>query len=108
MKLSLIRSVGLIAKAISACVKKQGYIFTRKQELINVMVVSSQVILENTFLNEKKKHPKVFKGCLISPPAVSPSQDFIKAEPADSMKTPVRQLVMTTCANLMYPFNEKL
>lgn len=65
MKLSLIRSVGLIAKAISACVKKQGYVFTRKQELINVMV------------------------------------DFMKAEPADSMKTPVRQLVMTTCANLM-------
>lgn len=55
MKLSLIRSVGLIAKAISACVKKQGYVFTRKQELINVMVVSSQLIHENTFLNEKKR-----------------------------------------------------
>lgn len=44
MKLSLIQSVGLIAKAISECVKKQGYIFARKQELINVMLVSSQVI----------------------------------------------------------------
>lgn len=65
MKLSLIQSVGLIAKAISECVKKQGYIFSRKQELITVML------------------------------------DFIKAEPADSMRTPVRHLVMTTCANLM-------
>ncbi|KAF0045126.1 hypothetical protein F2P81_001655 [Scophthalmus maximus] len=38
MKLSLIQSVGLIAKAISECVKKQGYIFSRKQELIGVML----------------------------------------------------------------------
>lgn len=59
MKLSLIRSVGLIAKAISACVKKQGYVFTRKQELINVMVVSSQLICENTFLDGNKNIP----GC---------------------------------------------
>uniref|UniRef100_A0A4W6EG92 Maestro heat-like repeat family member 1 n=1 Tax=Lates calcarifer TaxID=8187 RepID=A0A4W6EG92_LATCA len=65
MKLSLIQSVGLIGIAISECVKKQGYIFSRKQELINVML------------------------------------DFIKAEPADSLRTPVRHLVMTTCANLM-------
>lgn len=42
MKLSLIRSIGLIAKAIGECVKKQGYIFTRKQELITVMLVSGQ------------------------------------------------------------------
>ncbi|KAF3840089.1 hypothetical protein F7725_018806 [Dissostichus mawsoni] len=54
MKLSLVQSVGLIAKAISECVKKQGY-------------------------------------------------DFIKAEPADSLRTPLRHLVMTTFANLMYP-----
>uniref|UniRef100_A0A3B3X171 Maestro heat-like repeat family member 1 n=1 Tax=Poecilia mexicana TaxID=48701 RepID=A0A3B3X171_9TELE len=39
MKLSLIQSVGLIARAISRCVKKQGYIFSRKQELITVMLV---------------------------------------------------------------------
>ncbi|CAG12883.1 unnamed protein product, partial [Tetraodon nigroviridis] len=64
MKLSLIQSIGLIAKAISRCVKKQGYIFTRKQELINVML------------------------------------DFIKAEPADSLRTQVRPLVIITCANL--------
>uniref|UniRef100_A0AAZ3S6M6 Maestro heat-like repeat family member 1 n=1 Tax=Oncorhynchus tshawytscha TaxID=74940 RepID=A0AAZ3S6M6_ONCTS len=32
-------------------------------------------------------------------------KDFIKAEPTDAMRTPVRHLVMTTCANLMYPFN---
>lgn len=42
MKLSLIQSVGLIGKAISQCVKKQGYVFARKQEFINVMLVSSQ------------------------------------------------------------------
>lgn len=65
MKLSLIQSVGFIAKAISECVKKQGYVFTRKQELITVML------------------------------------DFIKAEAADSLRTPVRHLVMTACANLM-------
>ncbi|XP_019946928.2 maestro heat-like repeat-containing protein family member 1 isoform X1 [Paralichthys olivaceus] len=65
MKLSLIQSVGLIAKAISECVKKQGYVFSRKQELIAIML------------------------------------DFIKAEPADSLRTPVRHLVMTTCANLI-------
>ncbi|XP_039973660.1 maestro heat-like repeat-containing protein family member 1 isoform X1 [Xiphias gladius] len=65
MKLSLIKSVGLIAKAINACVKKQSYVFSRKQELITVML------------------------------------DFIKAEPADSLRTQVRHLVMTTCANLM-------
>ncbi|XP_037308997.2 maestro heat-like repeat-containing protein family member 1 isoform X1 [Pungitius pungitius] len=65
MKLSLIQSVGLIAKAISECVKKQGYVFSRKQELITVML------------------------------------DFIKAEPADLLRTPVRHLVMTTFANLM-------
>lgn len=67
MKLSLIRSVGLIAKAISACVKKQGYVFTRKQELINVMVVSSQLIHENTFLNEKKESEGLKKVLDFSP-----------------------------------------
>uniref|UniRef100_A0A8C2WGZ5 Maestro heat-like repeat family member 1 n=1 Tax=Cyclopterus lumpus TaxID=8103 RepID=A0A8C2WGZ5_CYCLU len=67
MKLSLIQSVGLIARAIRVCVKKQGYVFSRKQELITLML------------------------------------DLIKAEPADSLRTPVRHLVMTSCANLMYP-----
>lgn len=56
----------------------------------------------------ENKHCRVLKGCFISLPPVSPCQDFIKAEPADSMKTPVRQLVMTTCANLMYPLNKTL
>ncbi|KAG1947998.1 maestro heat-like repeat-containing protein family member 1 isoform X1 [Pimephales promelas] len=65
MKLSLIHSVGLIAKAISNSVRKQGFLFSRKQELMGVMM------------------------------------DFIKAEPADVMRTPVRYLVMTTCANLI-------
>ncbi|KAK9513462.1 hypothetical protein VZT92_026993 [Zoarces viviparus] len=65
MKLSLIQSIGLIARAISECGKKQGYVFSRKQELVTVML------------------------------------DFIKAEPADSLRTPVRHLVMTTFADLM-------
>uniref|UniRef100_A0A8C7X9D7 Maestro heat-like repeat family member 1 n=1 Tax=Oryzias sinensis TaxID=183150 RepID=A0A8C7X9D7_9TELE len=64
---SLIQSVGLIAKAIGVCVKKQGYVFSRKQELISVML------------------------------------DFIKSEQTDSLRTPVRHLVMSTCANLLYP-----
>ncbi|XP_062395570.1 maestro heat-like repeat-containing protein family member 1 isoform X2 [Sardina pilchardus] len=65
MKMSLIQSVGLIAKAISACVRRQSYLFARKQELLGVMM------------------------------------DFIKAEPTEAMRTPVRHLVMTTCANLV-------
>uniref|UniRef100_A0AAQ5Y5R6 Maestro heat-like repeat family member 1 n=1 Tax=Amphiprion ocellaris TaxID=80972 RepID=A0AAQ5Y5R6_AMPOC len=65
MKVSLVQSVGLIAKAISECVKKQGFIFSRKQELIAVML------------------------------------DFIKAEPADLLRTPIRHLVMNTCANMV-------
>ncbi|XP_043116564.1 maestro heat-like repeat-containing protein family member 1 [Puntigrus tetrazona] len=65
MKLSLIHSVGLIAKAISKSVRKQGFLFSRKQELMGVMM------------------------------------DFIKAEPTDVMRTPVRYLVLTTCANLI-------
>ncbi|XP_060777885.1 maestro heat-like repeat-containing protein family member 1 isoform X2 [Neoarius graeffei] len=64
MKLSLIESIGLIAKAINTCVHKQGYVFTRKQKLMGIMM------------------------------------DFIKAEPVDAVCTPVRHLVMTTCANL--------
>lgn len=40
MKLSLIQSVGLIAKAINECVKRRSFIFSRKQELINIMLVS--------------------------------------------------------------------
>ncbi|XP_031432555.1 maestro heat-like repeat-containing protein family member 1 isoform X2 [Clupea harengus] len=65
MKLSLIQSVGLVARAVSACVRRQSYMFPRKQELMGVMM------------------------------------DFIKAEPTDVMRTPVRHLVMTTCANLV-------
>lgn len=39
MKLSLIHSVGLIAKAISTSVRKQGFQFSRKQEMMGVMTV---------------------------------------------------------------------
>ncbi|KAJ8334099.1 hypothetical protein SKAU_G00397380 [Synaphobranchus kaupii] len=64
MKLSLIQSVGLIGQAVSACVRRQGYLFTRKQELMGVIM------------------------------------DFVKAEPLDVMRNPVRHLAMTTCTNL--------
>lgn len=43
MKLSLIHSVGLIAKAISSSVRKQGFQFSRKQELMGVMMVESLI-----------------------------------------------------------------
>uniref|UniRef100_A0A673KZY3 Maestro heat-like repeat-containing protein family member 1 n=1 Tax=Sinocyclocheilus rhinocerous TaxID=307959 RepID=A0A673KZY3_9TELE len=36
--LSLIHSVGLIAKAVSQSVRKQGFLFSRKQELMGVMM----------------------------------------------------------------------
>uniref|UniRef100_A0A8C2GKL0 Maestro heat-like repeat family member 1 n=1 Tax=Cyprinus carpio TaxID=7962 RepID=A0A8C2GKL0_CYPCA len=45
MKLSLIHSVGLIAKAISKSVRKQGFLFSRKQELMGVMMISSAVLM---------------------------------------------------------------
>ncbi|KAG5856775.1 hypothetical protein ANANG_G00011450 [Anguilla anguilla] len=65
MKLSLMESVGLIAQAVSVCVRQQSYSFTRKQELLGVML------------------------------------DFMKAEPPDVMRTPIRHLAMTTCAHLI-------
>ncbi|XP_006635903.2 maestro heat-like repeat-containing protein family member 1 isoform X1 [Lepisosteus oculatus] len=65
MKLSLIKSVGLIARAISACVRRQSYMFSRKQELMGLMM------------------------------------DFIKSEPVEVLKTPIRHQAMTTCANLI-------
>lgn len=103
MKLSLIQSVGLIAKAISECVKKQGYVFTRKQELINVMLVSHLLFGKVTGLCMKPRRVSdLSTGCY-----VFPAQDFMKAESADSLRTPVRHLVMTTCANLMYPSADK-
>uniref|UniRef100_A0A4W4GIX5 Maestro heat-like repeat family member 1 n=1 Tax=Electrophorus electricus TaxID=8005 RepID=A0A4W4GIX5_ELEEL len=45
MKLSLIQSVGLIAKAIRGCVCKQGYLFSRKQELVGIMMVCGLICL---------------------------------------------------------------
>lgn len=59
MKLSLIQSVGLIAKAMSECVKKQGYIFSRKQELISVMMVS---VCELPFHRDQRKMWNVWYG----------------------------------------------
>ncbi|KAG2465114.1 MROH1 protein, partial [Polypterus senegalus] len=38
MKLSLIKSIGQIAQAISICTQRQSYNFTRKQELLGVMM----------------------------------------------------------------------
>ncbi|XP_041105095.1 maestro heat-like repeat-containing protein family member 1 isoform X2 [Polyodon spathula] len=65
MKLSLIKSIGLIAQAGNVCARRQEYIFPRKQELLGVML------------------------------------DFIKSEPLDVLKTPLRQQAMITCANLV-------
>lgn len=70
MKLSLIQSVGLIAKAISECVKKQGYVFSRKQELINVMLVSSQSF---QFVKTSHEWSNNNNGVLISLAAVMSS-----------------------------------
>uniref|UniRef100_A0A671LPS1 Maestro heat-like repeat-containing protein family member 1 n=1 Tax=Sinocyclocheilus anshuiensis TaxID=1608454 RepID=A0A671LPS1_9TELE len=47
--LSLIHSVGLIAKAISQSVRKQGFLFSRKQELMGVMMVSEYFSLQCFF-----------------------------------------------------------
>lgn len=98
MKLSLIQSVGLIGKAISECVKKQGYVFSRKQELITVMLVSSGPVYYIKILAQRELLSDLCLCCYV--------QDFIKAEPADALRTPVRHLVMATCANLMYPSAE--
>lgn len=100
MKLSLIQSIGLIAKAISQCVKKQGYVFTRKQELINIMLVSRFLFLNNPHM----KQSGILSWCPLS---CFSAQDFIKAEPADALRTRVRPLVIITCANLLYLSLEK-
>lgn len=97
MKLSLIQSVGLVAKAISRCVKKQSYIFSRKQELVTVLMVS---VISNYEQTEFHHNFNPFFSFLSSD---FTDQDFMKSEPSDSLRTPVRPLVMTTCANLMYP-----
>ncbi|XP_018587460.2 maestro heat-like repeat-containing protein family member 1 [Scleropages formosus] len=65
MKISLIQSVGLIARAISTCVRRQAYLFAHKQELLGIILA------------------------------------FVKAEPTEVLRTPVRHLAMTTCASLM-------
>lgn len=31
-------------------------------------------------------------------------QDFIKAEPPDSLRTPIRKKAMLACTHLVYPF----
>uniref|UniRef100_A0A3B3QI32 Maestro heat like repeat family member 1 n=1 Tax=Paramormyrops kingsleyae TaxID=1676925 RepID=A0A3B3QI32_9TELE len=65
MKLSLIQSVGLVARAVAACVQRQAYVFSKKHELLAVIM------------------------------------DFIKAEPADTIRTPIRHLALETCAVLV-------
>uniref|UniRef100_A0A8C2HAE0 Maestro heat-like repeat family member 1 n=1 Tax=Cyprinus carpio TaxID=7962 RepID=A0A8C2HAE0_CYPCA len=40
----LIHSVGLIAKAISKSVRKQGFLFSRKQELMGVMMICKHIL----------------------------------------------------------------
>lgn len=40
MKISLLQSVGLIAQAVGACLRRQNYLFARKQELVGVLMVS--------------------------------------------------------------------
>jgi len=102
MKLSLIQSVGLIAKAVCVCVRKQGYVFSRKQELITVMLVRQEPERSDDSIT------MFYVFLLTSCRFVSTGQDFMKAEPADSMRTPVRHLVMTACANLMYPSSSVL
>uniref|UniRef100_A0A673L1Y9 Maestro heat-like repeat-containing protein family member 1 n=1 Tax=Sinocyclocheilus rhinocerous TaxID=307959 RepID=A0A673L1Y9_9TELE len=47
--LSLIHSVGLIAKAVSQSVRKQGFLFSRKQELMGVMMVREYFSLQCFF-----------------------------------------------------------
>uniref|UniRef100_A0AAY5EJV1 Maestro heat-like repeat family member 1 n=1 Tax=Electrophorus electricus TaxID=8005 RepID=A0AAY5EJV1_ELEEL len=49
MKLSLIQSVGLIAKAIRGCVCKQGYLFSRKQEPLIISSAVLQALYADTF-----------------------------------------------------------
>lgn len=40
----------------------------------------------------------VYLDCPLRP------QDFIRAEPLDALRTPIRQQAMTACAYLVYPF----
>ena len=68
MKLSLIQSVGLIARAISECVKRQGYVFTRKHDLISVMMVSKNKKIISPFLFYfPQNHHIGFTWCFLFP-----------------------------------------
>uniref|UniRef100_A0A6Q2XT46 Maestro heat-like repeat family member 1 n=1 Tax=Esox lucius TaxID=8010 RepID=A0A6Q2XT46_ESOLU len=62
MKLSLIQSVGLIAKAISSVVRRQDYMFVRKQELMGVMVVSPCVASSLHYKSHVTEETVVFFG----------------------------------------------
>uniref|UniRef100_A0A8C9TJ68 Maestro heat like repeat family member 1 n=1 Tax=Scleropages formosus TaxID=113540 RepID=A0A8C9TJ68_SCLFO len=77
MKLSLIQSVGLIARAIGTCVTRQSYLFSRKMELLGAMLVHNRSvpstnILENmvTFHNLGALLGRLSPRCTDSSPLV--------------------------------------
>lgn len=55
-------------------------------------------------INLLMEQAEILSWCSLS--CFSP-QDFIKAEPADALRTRVRPLVIVTCANLLYPWMKK-
>uniref|UniRef100_A0A8C9TKP0 Maestro heat like repeat family member 1 n=1 Tax=Scleropages formosus TaxID=113540 RepID=A0A8C9TKP0_SCLFO len=76
-KLSLIQSVGLIARAIGTCVTRQSYLFSRKMELLGAMLVHNRSvpstnILENmvTFHNLGALLGRLSPRCTDSSPLV--------------------------------------
>ncbi|KAF3822839.1 hypothetical protein GH733_008213 [Mirounga leonina] len=82
LKLCLIQSVCMASQAICSSAQASSFHFSRKAELVAQMMV-------------------------LWPRAESrdwPPQEFIKAEPQDSLRTPIRKKAMLACTYLVYPF----
>lgn len=106
LKLCLIRSICMISQAIYDGGKCGDFVFSRKAELVAQMVVRANPARAGlgagpALAAELDPCPGQAGGGCDRPLAVF--QEFIKAEPLDAMRTPVRQRAMVTCTYLVYP-----
>lgn len=106
LKLCLIRSICMISQAIYDGGKCGDFVFSRKAELVAQMVVRANPARAGlgagpALAVELDPCPGQAGGGCDRPLAVF--QEFIKAEPLDAMRTPVRQRAMVTCTYLVYP-----
>lgn len=117
LKLCLIRSICMISQAIYNGAKCGDFVFSRKAELVAQMVVRARPgggwargwsggHREGSQLGTGEAGPSPELGLGVSGTVTltrSAFQEFIKAEPLETMRTPVRQRAMITCTYLVYP-----